>query len=108
LRAVGRATARKTYAFEMAKRADLARKQLATAAKAAPDVPEIAKMVEFGHSAGLKLNNERFLTAAADGISKLLTSITENYDGSNMAGLDNLIPGSNKFKGTARKASAVN
>ena len=102
LRAIGKATVRKPYAFEMAKRVDRARKQLAAAAKAAPNVPEIAKMVEFAHSAGLKLNNERSLTAAADGVSKLLASITEKYDGSTMAGLDSLIPGPDKFKGTAR------
>jgi hypothetical protein len=108
LRAVGKATVRRAYAFEMAKRVDRARKQLAAAAKAAPNVPEIAKMVEFGHSAGLKLNNERFLTTAADGVSKLLASIAEKYDGSTMAGLDSLIPGPDKFKGTARQAGAVN
>jgi hypothetical protein len=108
LRAVSKATVRKTYAFEMAKRADRARKQLAAAAKAEPNVPEIAKMVEFGHSAGLKLNNETFLTAAADGVAKTLTGITEKYDGSKMAGLDSLIPGPDKFKGTARTASPVN
>jgi len=108
LRAVGKATVRKPYAFEMAARADRARKQLAAAAKAAPNVPEIAKMVEFAYSAGLKLNNERFLTTAADGVSTLLTSITEKYDGSTMVGLDGLIPGPDKFKGTARKASAAN
>ena len=108
LRAVGKATVRKPYAFEMAARADRARKQLAAAAKAAPNVPEIAKMVEFAYSAGLKLNNERFLTMAADGVSTLLASITEKYDGSTMVGLDGLIPGPNKFKGTARKASAAN
>ena len=107
LRAVGKATVRKPYAFEMAKRADEARKQLAAAAKAAPNVPEIAKMVEFAYSAGLKLNNERVLTAAADGVSRLLASITEKYDGSTMAGLDSMIPGPNKFKGTARAASAA-
>jgi hypothetical protein len=107
LRAVGKATVRKPYAFEMAARADRARKRLAAAAKAAPNVPEIAKMVEFAYSAGLKLNNERFLTAA-DGVSTLLASITEKYDGSTMAGLDGLIPGPDKFKGTARKASAAN
>jgi hypothetical protein len=108
IRAVSRATARKRYAFEMAKRVDQARKQLAAAAKAAPDVPEIAKMVEFAYSAGLKLNNEPFLTAAADGVSKLLESISEKYDGSTMAGLDSLIPAPDKFKGTAREASAGN
>ncbi len=108
LRAVGKATVRKAYAFEMAKRADRARKQLAAAAKAAPSVPEIAMIVDFAHSAGLKLNNERSLTTAADGVAKLLVSITEKYDGSTMAGLDSLIPGTDKFKGTARAARAVN
>ena len=108
LRAVSKATVRKAYAFLMAQRADKARKQLSAAAKAAPNVPEIAKMVEFSHSAGLKLNNERALTAAADGVSKQLSDITDKYDGSTMAGLDGLIPGPDKFKGTARKAAAVN
>ena len=108
LRAVGKATVRKPYAFEMAARADRARKQLAAAAKAAPNVPEIAKMVEFAYSAGLKLNNERSLTAAADGVSKLLANITEKYDGSTMAGLDGMIPGPDKFKGKAREPSAAN
>jgi hypothetical protein len=108
LRAVSRATVRKRYAFEMAKRVDRARKQLAAAAKATPNVPEIAKMVEYAYSAGLKLNNERLLTAAADGVSKLLASITEKYDGSTMAGLDTMIPAPDKFKGTVREAGAVN
>jgi hypothetical protein len=103
LRAVATATVRKTYAFEMAKRADRARKQLAAAAKASPNVPEITKMIELSYSAGLKLNNERALTAAADGVSKLLETITETYDGSTMAGLDSLIPGPDKYKGTVRK-----
>jgi hypothetical protein len=108
IRAVGNAKARRLYAFEMAKRVDRARKQLATAAKAAPNVPEIAKMVEWAYSAGLKLNNERFLTAAADGVSRLLVSISEKYDGSTMAGLDSLIPGPDKFKGAARQVGAGN
>ena len=108
LRAIGKATVRRTYAFAMAKRVDRARKQLAAAAKAEPGVPEIAEMVELAHSAGLKLKNDRNLGTAADGVSKLLASITEKYDGSTMAGLDSLIPGSDKFKGTARKAGAVN
>jgi Cytochrome c554 and c-prime len=108
IRAVSRAKARKRYAFEMAKRVDRARKQLAVAAKAVPSVPEIAKMVEFAYSAGLKLNNEPFLTAAADGVAKLLVSIAEKYDGSTMAGLDSLIPARDKYKGTAREAGQVN
>lgn len=108
IRAVAKATVRRLYAFEMAKRVDRARKQLAAAAKAAPDVPEIAKMVEYAYSAGLKLNNERALTAAADGVAKLLERITQKYDGSTMAGLDSLIPGPDKLKGTAREPGAAN
>src|SRR5262245_18856109 len=61
IRGVSHATVRRLYAFQMAKRVDRARKQLAAAAKAAPNVPEIAKMVEYAYSAGLKLNNESFL-----------------------------------------------
>jgi hypothetical protein len=106
LRGVGNAKARRLYAFEMAKRVDRARKQLATAAKAAPNVPEIAKMVEWAYSAGLKLNNDRFLTAAADGVSRLLVNFSEKYDGSTMAGLDSLIPGPDKFKGTPSSSAA--
>lgn len=108
LRAVAKAKERKPYAFVMAKRADAARQQLATVAKAIPNVPEIGKVIELGHSAGLKLNNERLLTSAADSISKLLAEIAEKYDGSAFSRLDTLIPGPDKFKGTARKASSVN
>lgn len=103
LRAIAKATVRQAYAFEMAKRADRARKQLAAAATAAPGVPEIGEMVKLAHSAGLKLNNEDRLNAAADGVSKLIENIADTYDGSTMAGLDGLIPGPDKFKGTVRK-----
>jgi hypothetical protein len=87
----------------MAKRADRARKQLAAAAQAVPAVPEIAEIVKLSHSAGLRLNNARRLTAAADGVSRQLTLIAEKYDGKTMTALDALIPGPDKYKGTARK-----
>ncbi len=103
LRAVGKATVRRTYAFEMAKRADLARNQLAAAAKAAANVPELTTIVKLGYSAGLKLNNDRALTAAADAISKQVESLTEKYDGSTLAAIDPLIPGPDKVVGVARK-----
>lgn len=106
MRAVGRATTRKLYAFEMAQRVNRARTRLDAAAKAAPAVPEIAKLVEFAYSAGLKLNNERHLATAADGVSKLLVAISEKYDGSTLGGLDGLIPGPEKVKGKPRGAGA--
>lgn len=102
LRAVGKATVRRAYAFEMAKRADRARKLLAAAAKAAANVPELNTIVQLGYSAGLKLNNDRALTAAADGISKQVASLTEKYDGSTLAAIDNLMPAPDKIKGTPR------
>jgi hypothetical protein len=103
IRSVAKATAKQPYAFEMAKRVDRARKALAAAAKAVPSAPEIGKLVEYAYSAGLKLNNETYLTAAAEGVSKTLQGITAKYDGSTMAALDSLIPGPDKYKGTARK-----
>jgi hypothetical protein len=66
-------------------------------------VPEVAEIVKLSYSAGLRLNNERRLTAAADGVSQQLILITEKYDGSAMAGIDSLIPGPEKYKGTAIK-----
>ncbi len=107
LRAIAKASVRKAYAFQLARRADRARNGLAAAAKAAPNVPEIAKIVELAHSAGLKLNNRGPLTAAADAISKQLVAISGKYDGSKMTGLDALIPGPDKYKGKARTAEAV-
>lgn len=103
LRAMGRAKVRWLYAFEMAKRADRARKMLDVAAKALPGVPEIAEVVKLSRSAGFKLNNEGRLTAAADAISTQLIQMTSTYDGSTMASLDPLIPGPETFKGTPRK-----
>ncbi len=106
LRAVGRATTRHVYAFEMAKRVDQARTQLAAAAKAAPNVPEIAKMVEYAHSAGLKLNNEEYLKMAADGVSNSIDRLVRTYDGSTMSALDRLIPGPDKYKGKVPAGAA--
>lgn len=106
LRGIGKAKVRWLYAFEMAKRADRARKRLDEVAKAVPGVPEIAEIVKLSHSAGLRLNNSGRLTAAADGISRQLVQITEKYDGSTMSGLDSFIPGPDKYKGTARKPAS--
>jgi hypothetical protein len=102
IRAIGKATARKLYAFKMAKRADNARKDLAAAAKVLPNVPELAKIVQLSHSAGLKLNNDPALTAAADGIAKQTLNLTQKYNGSEMAAVDSLLPGPDKYKGEAR------
>ncbi|MEZ5923819.1 MAG: cytochrome c family protein [Hyphomicrobiaceae bacterium] len=107
LRAVGKASVRDVFAFDMAFRADRIRKKLSAAAKAVPEIPEIAEISKLGHSAGLKLKNESELSAAADSIAGLVQKIAANYDGSSMAGLDSLIPGPDSFKGKARKPSGT-
>ncbi len=103
LRAMGKAKVRWLYAFEMAKRADRARKLIDAAAKAAPDVPELAEIAKLSRSAGFRLNNASRLNGAADAISKQIIKITETYTGSTMAGLDGLIPGQETYKGTPWK-----
>ncbi len=69
LRAIGVATKKKEYAIRMAHRADQARKKMAAIAKALENVPEARQIVKVSHSAGLKLNNNKALRAAADNIS---------------------------------------
>ena len=103
LRAVGVATTRKTYAFKMARRADDARKKMAEAAKAAPGVPELANIVKWGHSAGLKLKNNAALTEAADNVVKETLRLLAKNDGSKLAGLDPMIPKADKYKGEPPK-----
>lgn len=99
LRAVAVATKRKTYAFKMARRADIARKKIDAIAKALPDVPELAKIVVLSRSAGLKLKNEKALNGAAEKIANQALSIVAKYDGTTFADVDKLIPGPDKYKG---------
>lgn len=108
LRAIATATMRKIFAFEMAQRAHTARSQLATVAKALPGVPEIKRIIELGHSAGLRLNNTSALNAAADAIGKELLTLVQAYDGSTFSAIDPLIPGPDRYKGSARAAKSVN
>lgn len=103
LRGLAKATQRKVYAFEMAARADRARKALATAAKAVPAVPEIGRMVALAYGVKLKLQNEQALSEAAESVANEARSVLMKTDGSTLGGLDGLIPGPDKVKGEARK-----
>lgn len=99
LRAVGKSTAPARYAVAMAKRAHAARKKLREAAKVLP-MPEFIEMLRAAHSTNLKLNNGPALEAAADRVAAAAKQLASNYDGSQLAGIDALIPGPDKFKGT--------
>ena len=98
LRAVGKATQPARYAVAMAKRAHAARKKLREAAKTL-QTPEFLEMLRAAHSANLKLNNGPSLEAAADRIAAAAKQLASSYDGAQLAALDGLIPGADKYKG---------
>ncbi|MGH6738606.1 MAG: cytochrome c family protein, partial [Bradyrhizobium sp.] len=96
---VSRATARADYAVKMAKRADDARKVIGILAKLLPNVPEFPAIAEIANGAGLRLNNEAALVAAAGKVSVLGLKFSNGYDGSTFAAIDKYIPGPDKYKG---------
>lgn len=100
LRAVGKATQRATYAFAMARRAAAARAKMAAIAKAiGSKVPELAKIVAAGNSAGLKLNNNAALSAAADKVAAATKEMAAKYDGSTFGAIDPMLPPPSKYIG---------
>lgn len=84
----------------MAQRADAARKKLAAVAKALPNVPEISKIVRLGYSAGLKLNNNKALSAAADSIARESKKFAGTHNGNKLSGIDGIIPSPENLRGT--------
>jgi len=66
-----------------------------------PNVPELKAIADIGQGAGLKLNNEAELVAAAGKISELAKKLSSNYDGSAFGAVDQYIPGPDKYKGQA-------
>ena len=103
LRAVGVATKKKDYAIRMAHRADQARKKMLAIATALNNVPEARKIVQYSHSAGLKLNNNKALRAAADKVAKETKNLVTRYDGSTFAAVDKLLPSASKYRGKPAK-----
>lgn len=96
---VSKATAKDTYALKMATRADVARKAVAALANVLPNAPELKAIADVGQGAGLKLNNEAELVAAAGKVSELGQKFSKGYDGSGFAAVDQYIPGADKYKG---------
>lgn len=103
LRAVGKATEKKSYAVAMARRAAAARKNIGAAAAALGSVPELAAIAAAANSAGLKLNNDAELSAAADKVATNAKAISDKYDGSTFAGVDAMIPAKSAYKGSPAK-----
>ena len=99
LRAVGKATERQIYAVAMARRAAAARKSMDAIAKALSGVPEVAAIAKDGHEAGLKLNNDAELSAAADKIATQTKALVAKYDGSTFGAVDSMLPPESAYKG---------
>lgn len=94
-----KATTKDNYALKMATRADAARKAVAALANLLPSTPELKAIADIGQGAGLKLNNEAELVAAAAKVGELGQKFSKSYDGSTFAAVDQYIPGSDKYKG---------
>ncbi len=103
LRAVAQTTKSAEYSVRMAHRADKARKKMLDAAKALPHVGELSRIVQANFEAGLKLDNEEALNAAADKVAEDAQALVANYDGSAFARLDGLLPDPVKYRGTPAK-----
>lgn len=103
LRAVGKATERKNYAVAMAQRAAAVRAKAAELAKLLKDVPEVAQIAAAGEAAGLKLNNEAELSAAADKVGEATRKLAAKYDGSTFGAIDPLLPKPEDYKGKSAR-----
>ena len=99
LRATGKATEKAKYAIAMATRANNARGAVTALAKLLPGVPELTKIANVANAAGLKLNNDKELSAAADKVGAMGQEISTKYDGSTFGAVDKYIPTPDKYVG---------
>lgn len=99
LRGVAKATAKAKYAVEMAKRAKRSALRIKAISDTGVAIPEVAALLKIAGSAKVSLNNEAALTAAADKVAEQAKSIASNYDGSELAALDGLLPSADAYKG---------
>ncbi|HVT73157.1 MAG TPA: multiheme c-type cytochrome [Lacunisphaera sp.] len=98
-RAVAAATERATFALAQARRADAARRLLARI-DTLVSVPELSEMVAVAQAARLRLHNRDELVAAADRLAQLARAFAARVDGSQLAGVDALLPGAAQYRGT--------
>lgn len=99
LRGVAKATAKDTYAVQMAKRAKRAALSIKALVDAGVAAPEVKELLKIAASAKVSLNNEAPLLAAADKVSAQTKLLARNYDGSELAAVDALLPKASAYKG---------
>jgi len=98
LRGMAKATADGNYATAMLSRINAAKDRLAEIAKAA-DLAEVKKMLAAVNTADLKPGNAGPIDKMADEINQISVGLAQSQDGSNLAAVDSLIPGPDKYKG---------
>lgn len=98
LRGVAKATEGAEYAKAMAKRAQ---RGLAFLKKIdeTVDNTQLTGIINAGATAKLKLNNEAQLLSVADKVASFAKEFAAKSDGVNLAGVDGLLPTSDKYKG---------
>lgn len=105
-RAVAQATERATFGVTQARRADAARQLLEKIAALAPD-PGLAEIVTVAKATALRLNNRAELTAAADKIAALGRAYAGRVTGEQLAGVDPLLPGPDRYQGKPHEPLAA-
>ncbi len=99
LRGLALATADGAYAQAMVKRVTAASGDLGAIAKAVT-APEIDAILKIAGTVQLGVGKAGELIAGADKVGALARKFTAGHDGSKLAGVDALLPGPDKYKGT--------
>jgi hypothetical protein len=102
LRGLGKATEEGAYSKAMLDRVNAAKDRLGEIEKASA-LPEVNKMLAAVNASDLKPGNGEAIGKMADQISEISSGLAKSQDGSKLAAVDALIPGPDKYKGTAYK-----
>ncbi len=100
LRGLANATEDQTYFKAMVERQQKALTDLKKIADSL-QTAEIKSLVAAVNVADIKINNSAALTAVADKISSISQGIAKQYDGSQFAAIDTLLPAASSYKGNA-------
>ena len=86
----------------MIDRINMSKAKLEEIAKSS-DLAEGKKMLEAVHADDLKPGNGAALDKTADELRGITSGLAKSTDGTKLASVDSLIPGPDKYKGTAYK-----
>jgi hypothetical protein len=103
LRGLANATEEGTYSKAMTDRVKTAKTRLEEILKAAPAVAEVKAMVDSVNAADLKPNNGAALLKMASAVGENASKLASSRDGGDLAAVDALVPGPDKYKGTPYK-----